>query len=92
MANQYKQATFLKCDVDQNQDISQDQGIRAMPTFKVYKGGKVVATILGANASDLEDAIQKHAGPPSKDSSTTHNWGSGQTLGDSANPSIPILA
>lgn len=72
MASQYKQATFLKVDVDRNQDISQQQGVRAMPTFMIFKNGRKEATIQGADARKLEAAIRAAAGPPSQDSSASH--------------------
>jgi len=90
MASQYKQATFLKCDVDRNQDVSQAQGVRAMPTFIVFKSGKKDATVMGADARKLEAAIRSAAGPPSQDSSSSHSWGSGNTLGSSTTPSSTV--
>lgn len=72
MASQYKQATFLKCDVDRNQDVSSAQGVRAMPTFIVFKSGKKDATIQGADARKLEASIRSAAGPPSQSSSGSH--------------------
>jgi len=38
--------SFYKVDVDQEQGIAAQQGIRAMPTMKVFKDGKEVQTVV----------------------------------------------
>lgn len=48
---------FFKIDVDNTPDVAQELGIRAMPTFKIFKGGKEVAEVVGANANDLRKKI-----------------------------------
>ncbi|KAF3916967.1 Thioredoxin [Arthrobotrys entomopaga] len=50
---------FYKVDVDENADISEEVGIRAMPTFAVFKNGEKVADLVGANPSGLESLIVK---------------------------------
>jgi len=92
LAGQYKQATFVKCDADRNQDIAQTQGVRAMPTFNIFKNGKKVSTVMGADARKLEAAIREHAGAPSQNSSSGHVWGKGNTLGDGVVPSQSVSA
>ncbi len=37
-----------KVDVDNNQQIAMQYGIRSIPTLLVFKGGKVVEQIIGA--------------------------------------------
>ncbi|MBS0243265.1 MAG: thioredoxin [Proteobacteria bacterium] len=39
---------IVKLDVDQNPNVTQQFGIQAMPTLKIFKGGKVTATQVGA--------------------------------------------
>lgn len=39
---------IVKVDVDQNQKIAVNYGIRGVPTMMVFKGGKVEATQIGA--------------------------------------------
>jgi thioredoxin 1 len=51
--------TFVKIDVDAQQEIAREYGISAMPTFLVFKEGKVVETIRGANPPALKAAVTK---------------------------------
>ncbi|MDY7225223.1 thioredoxin [Hyalangium rubrum] len=49
LASQYKgKVKVAKLNVDDNQDTAQTYGIRSIPTLLVFKGGKVVGTIVGA--------------------------------------------
>ncbi len=62
LATQYKgQVKIAKVDVDENQQIAQQFGIRSIPTLLVFKGGKVVEQLVGAvPKTKLEDALKKH--------------------------------
>ncbi len=62
MAAEFSQAKFLKVDVDQCKDISQAYGVKSMPTFKLLKGGKEVATLSGADEGSLREKVSAHAG------------------------------
>jgi thioredoxin 1 len=44
--------------VDEVPDVAQDLGIRAMPTFLLFKNGEKVAEVVGANPKALEAAIK----------------------------------
>lgn len=49
LANEYAGKLVVgKVDVDANQDISVNYGIRSIPTLMIFKGGKLVETIIGA--------------------------------------------
>ncbi|PCC71206.1 thioredoxin [Nannocystis exedens] len=49
-----------RLNVDENQDTPQTYGIRSIPTVLVFKGGKVVAQVVGANSySAYQAAIAK---------------------------------
>ncbi|TDZ31381.1 Thioredoxin [Colletotrichum spinosum] len=52
---------FIKIDVDEVPDLSQELGIRAMPTFLIFKNGVKVQEIVGANPPALTQAIAKFA-------------------------------
>jgi thioredoxin 1 len=50
-----------KVDVDNNQQIAMQYGIRSIPTLLVFKSGKVVEQIVGAAPKkSLIDKISKH--------------------------------
>jgi thioredoxin 1 len=53
---------FLEVDVDQVAEVAQQVGIEAMPTFKVFKHGKEIDNMVGANIKGLEAMIVKHGG------------------------------
>jgi len=57
-SNAYPTARFYKLDVDDVPDVAQDLGIRAMPTFLLFKNGEKVAEVVGANPKALEAAIK----------------------------------
>ncbi|PKX90045.1 thioredoxin family protein [Aspergillus novofumigatus IBT 16806] len=44
---------FYKVDVDEHEQISQEVGIRAMPTFVLFKNGDKVGEVMGADPSRL---------------------------------------
>ncbi|KAL1996859.1 hypothetical protein VTN49DRAFT_7724 [Thermomyces lanuginosus] len=56
----YSDVKFIKFDVDESPDIAQELGIRAMPTFLLFKNGEKVEEVVGANPAAIEAAIQKH--------------------------------
>lgn len=50
---------FLKFDVDKLPDLAQELGVRAMPTFFIFKDGEKVEELKGANAP-LDSALKKY--------------------------------
>lgn len=52
--------TFAKVDVDEAEDVAQSQGIQAMPTFKFFKDGKLVADMMGADFNKLIALVEEH--------------------------------
>ncbi|KAI0327660.1 thioredoxin [Cubamyces sp. BRFM 1775] len=61
IAEQTPGADFYKVDVDVAQDIAQEVGVRAMPTFMVFKNGSKVGETVGANPPALQSLISTHA-------------------------------
>ncbi len=63
LATRYKgKLKVAKMDVDEHQQVPQQYGIRSIPTLLVFKGGRVVDTVIGADRSRLEDAVKKAIG------------------------------
>lgn len=60
LADQHKEVAFYKVDVDENADAAEAENVSAMPTFKFFKGGKLVDEVVGANLKDLTDKVAKH--------------------------------
>jgi len=52
-----KDGHFYKVDVDEQEEISQEVGIRAMPTFIVFKDGKKSGELVGANPPKLQTLV-----------------------------------
>lgn len=52
-----------KIDVDSNQNVAGQYGIRSIPTLLVFKGGRVVDQIVGAVPKKiLAEKVSKHLG------------------------------
>lgn len=60
LSNTYPDARFYKLDVDEVPDVAQELGVRAMPTFMVFKGGEKVDEVVGAHIQSVEGAVVKH--------------------------------
>ncbi len=64
LATEYKgKVKVAKMDVDAHQNVPQQYGIRSIPTLLVFKGGRVVDTIVGAvPKAKLEESLKKAIG------------------------------
>merc|ERR1712150_246869 len=51
---------FLSVDVDDCEEVAESQGVSAMPTFKFFKKGEVVAEVVGASEPKIREAIEKN--------------------------------
>jgi len=60
-SNKYPKVHFTKVDVDDVPDLAQELGIRAMPTFLIFKDGEKFKEVVGANPIALEAAIKEAA-------------------------------
>ncbi|PFH32404.1 putative thioredoxin [Besnoitia besnoiti] len=57
---EYSKVKFAKVDVDELAEVAEREDVNAMPTFKLFKGGKAVDTVLGANPDRIEEMLKKH--------------------------------
>ncbi|KAK9479844.1 thioredoxin-like protein [Lipomyces japonicus] len=57
-SEEFADADFYKIDVDEVSEVAAEVGIRAMPTFIIFKAGQKVKEIVGANPAALKNAIQ----------------------------------
>ena len=51
-----------KMDVDEHQGVPQQFGIRSIPTLLLFKGGRVVDTVIGSDKAKLEASVKKVIG------------------------------
>ena len=60
LARKYPNVKFIKVDVEKVEEVAQEKGISAMPTFQFYVKGTQVDEMKGANVEMLESKIQQH--------------------------------
>ena len=56
---QFTGVTFIKVDVDKASEVAEAEQISAMPTFKLFKDGQLVETVVGASEANILAALQK---------------------------------
>ena len=57
---QYPSVLFLKIDVDEADEISNEAKIEAMPTFIFYKAGNKIAEVKGADRNTITAFLTTH--------------------------------
>jgi thioredoxin 1 len=57
LSNEMDDVSFVKVDVDQNQELAGQYSVFSIPTFLIFKDGKVVNQFTGAQG---KDAIKGH--------------------------------
>lgn len=57
LSEKFPTITFLKCDVDEAEDVSSFYGVQSLPTFLLINNGSVVKTVEGANINELLDSL-----------------------------------
>eukprot|EP00298_Acanthocystis_sp_HF-20_P027038 c4949_g1_i1.p1 GENE.c4949_g1_i1~~c4949_g1_i1.p1 ORF type:complete len:139 (+),score=38.40 c4949_g1_i1:31-417(+) len=59
LSESYPKATFVKVDVDDCESIAEAQKITAIPTFQLFRDGKLLSQVRGADGNALEQEIKK---------------------------------
>ncbi|CAN8102485.1 unnamed protein product [Discula destructiva] len=61
-SNEYPEVHFVKIDVDDNPELAAEHGVKAMPTFHVFKNGEAKAAdeFVSAAPPKIEALIKKH--------------------------------
>lgn len=72
--------TFVKVNVDTQKEIASNYAVTVMPTFIIFKQGKVVEKMQGADPRKLQDVVKKLAAEYDSDSSTA-GFGGGSSSG-----------
>lgn len=60
LSNEHTSMRFYKLDVDELPDVAQELGVRAMPTFVLFKDGEKVGEIVGADKQAINAAVLEH--------------------------------
>ena len=60
LADKATKISLVKVDVDENEEAAQAAGVNCMPTFQVWKDGKMVEKFEGASPEKLEDLFNKY--------------------------------
>ncbi|KAF9055755.1 thioredoxin [Panaeolus papilionaceus] len=58
-SEKFSNVEFYKVDVDEQAEIAQEVGVRAMPTFVLYQGGEKKGDVVGAQPQAVEALVTK---------------------------------
>lgn len=60
LSNEKKEIKFVKVNVDENQQLAGEYSVFSIPTFLIFKNGKVVSSFVGAMGKEgFVEEIQK---------------------------------
>ncbi|KAJ3237723.1 Hsp90 cochaperone [Chytriomyces hyalinus] len=57
LAQKHSEENFVKVDVDEMKNIAATYQISAMPTFKLFRNGKILAEVVGADIAQVEKLV-----------------------------------
>ena len=52
LSTEMPNVTFVKVNVDENQDVASEYSIFSIPTFLIFKNGQVVSQLVGAQGKE----------------------------------------
>ena len=61
LESQYSDVIFIKVDVDDLEDISNEYKVQALPTFLFIRDGNELSRVKGADVSMIESKLQSYA-------------------------------
>lgn len=61
MTSRYPNIGFYKVDVDKEASIARKYDVHAMPTFVVFRNGKPIETIVGADVKKIERTLSEYS-------------------------------
>jgi thioredoxin 1 len=59
LAEQNTDIVFVKVDIEEGSDISEQNNIQSIPHFKFFKNARELISFSGANKQSLQDSIKK---------------------------------
>ena len=58
LSEKFSSITFLKCDVDEAEEVSQKYSVESLPTFILLNNGVIHGSVEGANLGGLIQALE----------------------------------
>lgn len=60
LSKEYPEASFINVDVDNLPQIADEESVKTIPFFKIFKGGNFLDEIIGCDKAQLKDLISKY--------------------------------
>lgn len=57
--SEFASITFAKVNIDENEQIGSEVGIRSLPTFATFQNGNKLGEVVGASPQALEQLVRK---------------------------------
>ncbi|KAK1444003.1 hypothetical protein BgAZ_208790 [Babesia gibsoni] len=59
LSDEHPEFHFLEVDVDELPQIADEEGVKSIPMYKIFKHGKVIDIHIGGDKQQLKEVIQK---------------------------------
>lgn len=60
LSEEHPELLFIEVDVDELPQIADEEGVKSIPMYKIYKHGKPVDIHIGGGKQQLKEVIEKH--------------------------------